>query len=86
MAVKRNKLGKVLKNHKGFNIRQVLESRQTPTGKKNTFGKDITESKYVPTSKVGVYAGKNLRKVFDTVDIAVNAIDTNSLPVRKEKV
>ena len=44
MATKNNKLGKVVFNHQGYSVRQLIER--------------TTEGKKIPTGKYAIFAGK----------------------------
>ncbi len=72
MAVKKNHLGKVLKDVGGYKIRQMGSSKNI----KGPGGKDKTI--FQPSGEYGVYAGrKKLKKDgFKTVDEAVDFAQT----------
>lgn len=70
MATKLNQRGKVVKQHKGYNIRKMVEKKQTEKwqGNVGTLIKD--------KGTYGLYAGKNLIKDgFKNPEEAVNYVE-----------
>ncbi|MFW5847921.1 MAG: hypothetical protein ACOCVF_03295 [bacterium] len=68
MAVKKTKLGKVLKNVKGYRIRPI------GTTKSLTRGNGTSKTIFQPNGTLGVYAGnkKLVKDGFKTLDEAVS--------------
>lgn len=74
MANKKYKLGKVVKSHKGYNIRKELKDIRVT--EKDRFGRErVLASRKGDAGTYAVYAGKNFKSGgHKTVEIAVASI------------
>ena len=82
MAIKKLNLGKSVATKSGYNVRIILESKQTENIDRN--GKLVKKSKYCDSGKLGVYAGKKklIKADFKTINEALFYI--NDLKISKK--